>query len=311
MSYTFLQEQGEESSADTFSDIPQYVLLRLNLIADESCSNGNEMESCQSSQYGMMLQHLTATRGEEKSMSSAGVFPVKTSQQQEKEPGSQENEAVSGQKWPESLAKYDPNTHSWRTHQCLLFEDLTECLAIFPKWGMMHDGELWELTMSAHLIEENESGLQPDGINFFHTPNTTGLDGGSSSRKALKKRQGMIWPTPLSCSAMAATITPDSVWNENRFQNLETIVGRSMWPTPCASDNRDRGHIGMPVIQRRKEKGKQIGLGQSVSDTSGALNPDWVEWLMGWPIGWTDLKPLEMVRFQSWRQQHSDFFQNH
>ena len=23
------------------------------------------------------------------------------------------------------------------------------------------------------------------------------------------------------------------------------------------------------------------------------LNPDWVEWLMGWPIGWTDLKPLE------------------
>lgn len=21
---------------------------------------------------------------------------------------------------------------------------------------------------------------------------------------------------------------------------------------------------------------------------SGKLNPDWVEWLMGWPIGWTD-----------------------
>ena len=22
----------------------------------------------------------------------------------------------------------------------------------------------------------------------------------------------------------------------------------------------------------------------------GLLNPNWVEWLMGWPIGWTDLK---------------------
>lgn len=28
------------------------------------------------------------------------------------------------------------------------------------------------------------------------------------------------------------------------------------------------------------------------------------EWLMGWPIGHTDLKPLAMDKFQSWRQQH-------
>ena len=161
MSYTYLLEQGEESSAGCFSDIPQSVLLNLNLTAEKSYSNGNETESCQGSQSGMMSAPSTETRGKEKSMSSAGVFPVKTSQQQEKEPGSQENEAVSGQKWPESLAKYDPNTHSLRTHQCLLFEDSTECLETFPKWGMMHDGELWELTMSAHLIEENESGLLP------------------------------------------------------------------------------------------------------------------------------------------------------
>jgi len=25
----------------------------------------------------------------------------------------------------------------------------------------------------------------------------------------------------------------------------------------------------------------------------GALNPTWVEWLMGFPLGWTDLKPSE------------------
>jgi hypothetical protein len=76
------------------------------------------------------------------------------------------------------------------------------------------------------------------------------------------------------------------------------------WPTPQASDNRDRGHIGMPAIQRRQEKGKQIGLGQSVSDTSGALNPPWVEWLMAWPLGWTDLKPLVMDKFRQWQHSH-------
>ena len=273
MSYTYLLEREGESWEECSSDTPQFALWKLNLTAGKSYSKDNETASCQSSQSGMMSAPSTANLGEEKSMSSVEDSLAKTSQQQEKEPGSQENEADCGEKWPESLAKYDLNTHSWRTHQCLLFEDLTECLAIFPRWGMMHDGELWELPMSAHLTEENESGY---------------------------------WPTPRSCSAMAATITPESAWNENRFPNLETIVGQRMWPTPCASDNRDRGHVGMPAIQRRKEKGKQIGLGQSVSDTSGALNPDWVEWLMGWPIGWTDLKPLEMGKFQSWLQQHGE-----
>ena len=62
-----------------------------------------------------------------------------------------------------------------------------------------------------------------------------------------------------------------------------------MWPTPNASDDRDRGHLGMPSIQRRKDKGKQLNLSMVVSDQSGALNPTWVEWLMGFPEGHTDL----------------------
>ena len=32
----------------------------------------------------------------------------------------------------------------------------------------------------------------------------------------------------------------------------------------------------------------------------GKINPEWTEWLMGWPIGRTDLRPLEMDKFQSW-----------
>ncbi len=37
------------------------------------------------------------------------------------------------------------------------------------------------------------------------------------------------------------------------------------------------------------------------------LNPEWVEWLMGWPIGWTDCAPLETDRFQRWLRSHGDF----
>lgn len=39
----------------------------------------------------------------------------------------------------------------------------------------------------------------------------------------------------------------------------------------------------------------------------GAPTPTNHEWLMGFPIGWSDLRPLETHRFQSWLQQHSLF----
>lgn len=41
-----------------------------------------------------------------------------------------------------------------------------------------------------------------------------------------------------------------------------------------------------------------------VIGAGGQLNPDWVEWLMGWPIGWTDLKPLAMARWREWCVSH-------
>jgi DNA (cytosine-5)-methyltransferase 1 len=74
--------------------------------------------------------------------------------------------------------------------------------------------------------------------------------------------------------------------------NLETVVARTMWPTPQASDNRDRGCMEDPSIKRRIKMGKQIGLTTAVKETrsSGSLNPQWVEWLMGYPEGWTDLE---------------------
>ena len=35
----------------------------------------------------------------------------------------------------------------------------------------------------------------------------------------------------------------------------------------------------------------------------GKLNPVWIEWLMGWPQGWTDLKPQVTDKFLSVQQQ--------
>lgn len=40
------------------------------------------------------------------------------------------------------------------------------------------------------------------------------------------------------------------------------------------------------------------------NEARGDLNPSYVEWLMGWPIGWTDLEPLETGKYQQWLKKH-------
>jgi hypothetical protein len=69
----------------------------------------------------------------------------------------------------------------------------------------------------------------------------------------------------------------------------EAIVGApaKFWPTPSHGDNRDRGNLSNPSIQRRLRIGKQLNLSMVVSEKSGKLNPEWVEWLMGFGRGHT------------------------
>ena len=251
-----------------------------------------------------------------------------------------ESAAGCGEKWRASFTKYDLNSRSWKTHQCSLLEDLESFSETWPQWGLMRDGECWEQRTLEQTIRGTESGLS---LNI-------GTPTASMSIRSKKFAEGRLptpaefvekWPTPRSCSAMAATITPESAWNEKRNPNLETIVGQRMWatptsrdwrghtitpnfpngfnknlvndvkkfPTPQASDNRDRGNMSNPSIQRRVAKGKQIMLSQSVDPNSGQLNPTWVEWLMGWPLGWTDLKPLEMDKSPCVQRPHGEFLE--
>jgi len=65
---------------------------------------------------------------------------------------------------------------------------------------------------------------------------------------------------------------------------------QKMWPTPDAN----MGARGtQPTWAKTRPSGHpaQYTINQAVRDQeqSGQLNPDWVEWLMGYPKGWTDL----------------------
>jgi len=78
----------------------------------------------------------------------------------------------------------------------------------------------------------------------------------------------------------------------------ELIEGREQLPTVTARDWRS-GKASEATMQRNSRP-----LSEKVG---GLLNPPWVEWLMGWPIGWTELAASGTDRFQQWRQWHGDF----
>jgi hypothetical protein len=61
------------------------------------------------------------------------------------------------------------------------------------------------------------------------------------------------------------------------------------WPTPRASEHKDCGPVGS---KSQIHMDKRSYLCAKVKDPNmplGMLNPDWVEWLMGVPTGWTGL----------------------
>jgi hypothetical protein len=87
-------------------------------------------------------------------------------------------------------------------------------------------------------------------------------------------------------------------------------------PTPQARDHKEYTRKKEYHYKRAKIKVcianflVLAGLPKDKDGFWGKFHPQCSEMLMAWPIEWTDLKPLEMDKFQEWRQQHSDFLQN-
>ena len=65
--------------------------------------------------------------------------------------------------------------------------------------------------------------------------------------------------------------------------------GSISWPTPRASEYKDCGPVGSKSQVHMDNKSYLCAKVKDPSMPSGCLNPEWAEWLMGVPIGWTEL----------------------
>lgn len=78
-------------------------------------------------------------------------------------------------------------------------------------------------------------------------------------------------------------------------------------PTPVASEGLHGHQVSAEYVEKRRRQRRGIKLGQWLFHHGRedlARSASFREWMMGYPIGWTDLEPLATDRFQQWLQQH-------
>lgn len=174
-------------------------------------------------------------------------------------------------------------------------------------------------TLTGKVLEMEGQG--PHAVRYPTPMNHRGdLDGGSNSRQAFRERetpqkdQMEMFPTPSAAAAIQGVNQPDG----KRGQTLLGAAQGQKWPTPTASDGEKSGEIygkgdlklsgavkkfPTPTARDHKSgKASQAPMERNARPLSevigGSLNPPWVEWLMGYPIGWTGLRGLEILSFR-------------
>jgi hypothetical protein len=235
MSWLFSQALVEEYSGDTSLDGEQSALLsgkptQLAYLSPDKMTDFSHL-----SQFGMTYAPLTESLGEELLKSYRAVFLAKTLVPLVQVTDLTEKDQECGQKWLASFVKYDPNMSSWKTHQCSLLGDLDEFSGTWPQWGLMQDGECWELTLPDLTISDTESGLLPTVL-------ATDWKGGTT---AARQDNGKL--------------------RFDQWRDYVKLKHGLTYPHPMHSEMR-----------------------------------------MGWPVGWTDLKPLETDKSHFVQQQHGN-----
>jgi hypothetical protein len=221
-------------------------------------------------------------------------------------PGSRVVVQDSGQSSPVLLAKYDPDSRSWRTSQCSLLESEGDGFSVFsetwPRSGLMRNGIAYQLQPLVRLTKGIASGLlptpsaqeageiDPENIEGELKPNSrVYLKSSGRHAQITLNRYVKLWPTPHGMSK-------DGKSNGPSGNELGRAVNQSLLPTPAARDWKDGGY---PSEFERHSPGLAAHAG-------GSLNPMWVEWLMGFPLGWTALKDSETRSCQPSQKSFSE-----
>jgi hypothetical protein len=272
MCWIYSQALAAEYLDTCFADTALCVLSKSNRTVGLFLYGGKMMDTCRLSRFGMTYEHLTDDDGEalltwyqEDSLAKMSVPPVT-------EPVSPVKNHRSGLSCCASFGKYDRSTSLWKTPANLFGEGSMLSSAAWTKAGTMRNGVCWERTTWAHRISESDAGFS-EGATAPQIPTPLATDW---------KRRG-----------------PNS-----KQQGLPEYVRK--FPTPVATGGICGGTGSMRKL-------KQLTIANIITEeerrsmvhgNGGKLNPEFVEWLMAVPIGWSGLKVLATPKYRSAPPSH-------
>ena len=197
-----------------------------------------------------------------------------------------------GQVWMESVAgcslkrfawfdNADPSMYCWRTWQRCLLEDWTEFSGRWPRSGTMRNGIAYRLPpLVPRISGTGYSSLLIDNGNVCPTPQATERSGNQKPGSHLSLSKWVTGQSKGKLSELERSPSRTIVRGLGVAETSETL------PTPAARDW--KSGKGKTQVERGRS------AGPSLAEVSGGqLNPTWVEWLMGFPIGFTDLEDSE------------------
>lgn len=220
MSWLFSRALVEASLGGSFSDGTQSAPSSSHPTPQAYCAPDKMTDFSRPSRFGMTFAPLTEVPGGDVLTWCLADSLARTSARPGKVPESTAREVDCGQRWQESSVRFDPSTHSWKTHRTLFDSDLPECSVTLPAWGMTLGGVVFQRAPLVRHKPGRGSGL---------LPTLTASDAKGARNGTAKGR------TPASGLTMT-----DWLW---------------------------------------------LNIGQ------GMLHPESAEWMMLWPVGWTELQP--------------------
>ena len=235
---------------------------------------------------------------------------------------------ISSLRRSELSVRWNPNTSSWKTCQVSFLHLLTgEPQRMGEPWseslpasGTVSIGKQSELKMWAHPTDASGGGAllwrtpaqQEPGINPERLEGEQGHLTSEVENWATPTTQEVAHPN-AALTETGRRKTKDG--KDSHSLNLQDQTDN--WATPTSRGHKDGSNPSEAVptnylLGHQAPRTQTDGQTSSESDQTSPLpltkrlNPGFVEWLMGVPIGWTNSRPLAMASYQQWWQSFWD-----
>lgn len=290
MAWTYLQGSAELPSPWAHGSDPSLIVKSTDMLKP-SYFQECETEFYRRRLFGTTSPPSTPQASPPQSTSFTAGFHVRTSALQDLARAWRESEAAFFSRSKGSYAMHNQLSFSWKTYPQSVLGVAKLWGKHWPSSGLIVAGTLYQLRKWEHRTCESAgfSLLPTPTASEYGTGNNGTRDGKTKYKNPGRPSLGFmakhsLWPTPrASPNENRQTKPSPSQIAGRRGMNLSTAVQR--WPTPTASE----GAKGSP---RRKYGDGTMSLSAQVHHSvpsGGQLSPTWVEWLMGYPLGWTAL----------------------